>query len=145
MHKYSVFQGFLPSLFSFHPTPLPTWAGGGAAQTSFVVQMCSLPVAGLPCHVAVLDLPLGIMDSGGACQDRAGPISSLSGITNIASVSSHEVFVCHSLLSLSPDLSSSARHLTGAGRCTLLDYHMAHGGRGKRELTLSTASSGAIL
>lgn len=105
-----------------------------------MVQVCYLPVAGLPSHVAALDLSLGIMDSGGTHQDRAGPISFLSRIMNIASVSSHEVVMGHSPLSLSPELSSPAQPLTGAGVHFQIT-HMAHGGRGRRELPFCTVSS----
>lgn len=132
VHKYSVFQGFLPSLFSFHGAPHPMWHLGrrGGRQTSFVVQVWSLPAAGLPCHVATLDLSLGIMDSGGAHQNRAGPISFLSRIMNIARVSSHKALVCRSPLSLSPDLSSSAQPLTGAAYASGLPaWHTVKGGR----------------
>ncbi|XP_044938109.1 splicing factor 3B subunit 4-like isoform X2 [Mustela putorius furo] len=45
-------------------------------------------------------------------------------------------------LSLPPDLASSAQHLPGAGVHFGIS-HMAHGGRGRRELPLSTASPGA--
>lgn len=135
-------SGFSPLSLLLLSQLLPQVGRGGAQQTSFVVQMCSLPVAGLPCHVAALDLSLGIVDSGGARQDRAGPISFPSRVTNISRVSNRELFVYHSPLSLPPDLASSAQHLPGAGVHFGIS-HMAHGGRGRRELPLSTASPGA--
>lgn len=92
---------------------------------SFVVQMRSLPFAGLRCHVAALDLSLGIMDSGGAHQDGAGLILFLSKIMESASVCSHEVLVCRSSHNLPPDLSSSALHGTGTG-VHFQVTHMAH-------------------
>lgn len=142
LHKYTqYFRVFSPPSSPSIPTSTPN-GQGAAQQTSFVVQMRSLPVAGLPRHVAALDFSLGIVDSGRGRQDRASPISFQSRVTNISRVSSRELFVFHSPLSLPPDLASSTQHLPGAGVQFQIS-HMAHGGRGRRELPLSTASSGA--